>query len=140
MKVENVHRGLEIDAVAQGEALGHPNVPVLPRGRLDLTLAPSGKGDVSGNEWASHEKYGHRRDDGNARLHLVTASDLLPTLTSAIATRQERILYLQANELLDYGWVLDVMDLCRRAGADEVALITRRKTDTSVSEGPKDAR
>ena len=82
------------------------------------------------------------KGDGSIYLNedVVTESDLLPTLTSAIATRRERILYLQANELLDYGWVLDVMDRCRRAGADEVALITRRKTDSSVSEAATDGR
>ena len=61
---------------------------------------------------------------------VVTESDLLLTLTSAIASRRKRILYLTANELLDYGWVLDVMKLCQRAGADEVAPMTRRKTET----------
>ena len=40
----------------------------------------------------------------------------------------------------DCGWVLEVMELCRRAGADVVALITRRKNDTPVSEGPRGAR
>ena len=69
---------------------------------------------------------------GNGNIYLnedvVTESDLLPTLTSAIASRRERILYLKANEFLNYGWVLEVMELCRRAGADEVALITRRES------------
>ena len=69
---------------------------------------------------------------GNGNIYLnedvVTESDLLPTLTSAIASRRERILYLKANEFLNYGRILEVMELCRRAGADEVALITRRES------------
>ena len=81
---------------------------------------------------------------GNGSIYLnedvLTESDLLPTLTSELGSRRNRVLYLKANELLDYGSVLEVMELCRRAGADEVALITRRKSETASPKGPKGER
>ena len=51
---------------------------------------------------------------------------LLPTLTSILNERTDKVLFLKANEVLDYGYVLDMMDRCRTAGATEVALITRK--------------
>lgn len=81
---------------------------------------------------------------GNGSIYLnediLTESDLLPTLTSELGSRRDRVLYLKANELLDYGSVLEVMELCRRAGADEVALITRRKNETASPPSPKGER
>ncbi|MGH9334968.1 MAG: ExbD/TolR family protein, partial [Vicinamibacteria bacterium] len=38
---------------------------------------------------------------------------------------EEKTLFLKASEFLDYGRVLAILDLCRRAGVVEVALITR---------------
>jgi biopolymer transport protein ExbD len=57
----------------------------------------------------------------------IQERDLLAALSSRLASRTEKVLFLQANELLDYGRVLAVMDVCRRAGAEEVALITRER-------------
>ena len=78
---------------------------------------------------------------GNGSIYLnedvLTESDLLPTLTSELGSRRDRVLYLKANELLDYGSVLEVMELCRRAGADEVAMITRRKNETADPKGER---
>ena len=51
---------------------------------------------------------------------------LLPTLTSTLRARTDKVLFLKANQVLDYGYVLDMMDRCRTAGATEVALITRK--------------
>ena len=90
----------------------------------------------------------HREDEetlvlslkGNGSIYLnddvLTASDLL-TLPSELGSRRDRVLYLKANELLDYGSVLEVMELCRRAGADEVAMITRRKNETADPKGER---
>ena len=48
---------------------------------------------------------------GNGSIYLnedvLTESDLLPTLTSELGSRRDRVLYLKANELLDYGSVLE---------------------------------
>ena len=42
--------------------------------------------------------------------------------------KAEKVLFLKADEALEYGDVLRVMDLCRDAGADEIGLITEVKT------------
>jgi biopolymer transport protein ExbD len=69
------------------------------------------------------------RGDGGLLLNAVELDevDLLPALSSSLADRAEKVVYIQANELLEYGRVLAVMDACRRAGAVEVALVTRER-------------
>ena len=67
------------------------------------------------------------QSDGRVFLNrdLVAEGSLLPALSTVMSERREKVLYLKAGEQLDYGFVLEMMDLCRRAGADEVALITK---------------
>lgn len=67
------------------------------------------------------------KSDGSLHLNaeLIPETELLPTLTSTFAGRADKTLFLQASEVLDYGYVLEMMDRCRQAGASEVALITR---------------
>jgi biopolymer transport protein ExbD len=69
------------------------------------------------------------RKDGALFLNRVEIEerDLLKALSSRLASRAEKVVYMQANELLDYGRVLAVMDVCRRAGASEIALVTRER-------------
>jgi len=70
---------------------------------------------------------------GDGRLYLnedLTPEDeLLAAMTSVLSERDDKVLFLKANEALDYGYVLEMMDRCRRAGATEVALITKAKLD-----------
>jgi biopolymer transport protein TolR len=70
------------------------------------------------------------REDGTFFLNQdsVAREDLFTKLSTVMESRAEKVLFIKAGELLDYGDVLGVMDLCRRAGAEEVALITRDKT------------
>ena len=56
----------------------------------------------------------------------IQEDTLLPTLTSTLSARTDKVLFLKANEVLDYGYVLDMMDRCCTAGATEVTLITRK--------------
>ena len=53
---------------------------------------------------------------------------LVTQLTEAFAGKTEKILFLKADEGLEYRDVMRVMELCRDAGADEIGLITERKT------------
>lgn len=59
----------------------------------------------------------------------VAKASFLHTLSSVMSKRNQKLLYLKAGEQLDYGFVLEMMDLCRRAGAEEVALITRKRSE-----------
>jgi biopolymer transport protein ExbD len=58
----------------------------------------------------------------------VAESELSTKLSEEFEGKTERILFLKADEGLEYGDVLRVMDLCRAGGADEIGLITDLKT------------
>jgi biopolymer transport protein ExbD len=70
------------------------------------------------------------RKDNTVYVNMVPiAESELPTkLSEEFEGKTERILFLKADEALEYGDVLRVMDLCRDAGADEIGLITEVKT------------
>jgi biopolymer transport protein TolR len=58
----------------------------------------------------------------------VAEAELTTKLVEEFEGKSERILFLKADEALEYGDVLRVMDLCRDGGADEIGLITEIKT------------
>jgi len=55
--------------------------------------------------------------------------DLVPQVKERLQDMAEgsRMIYLKADEGLPYSEVMKVMDLCREAGVEEVALISERK-------------
>jgi len=57
---------------------------------------------------------------------LDTTGELLPLLQERMEglTSDRRVVYLKADETLPYAEVMAVMDLCREAGAEQVALMT----------------
>jgi biopolymer transport protein ExbD len=67
------------------------------------------------------------REDGTFFLNRdeIAEEDLFAKLASSLEPRADKTLFLKASELLDYGRVLEMMDLCRRAGVQEIALVTR---------------
>ena len=67
---------------------------------------------------------------GNAQnKKLERQADLLPQVKERLQDMAEgaRMVYLKADERLPYAEVMKVMDLCREAGVDEIALISERK-------------
>jgi biopolymer transport protein TolR len=64
---------------------------------------------------------------GTARLD--SQAELLPQIKERLQDLPEgsRMIYLKADEELPYSEVMKVMDLCREAGVEEVALIAERK-------------
>ncbi len=70
------------------------------------------------------------RKDNTVYLNMVPVaeSELTTKLSEAFEGKSEKILFLKADEALEYGDVLRVMDLCRDAGADDIGLITEIKT------------
>jgi len=64
---------------------------------------------------------------GSERLD--SQAQLLPKLQEMLRDVVEgaRLVYLKADEELPYSEVMKVMDLCREAGVEEVALIAERK-------------
>jgi biopolymer transport protein TolR len=67
------------------------------------------------------------REDGSLFLNRdrIEEERIASTLSSLLERRTEKSLFLKASAVLDYGQVLSMMDTCRRAGAVEVALVTR---------------
>jgi biopolymer transport protein ExbD len=64
---------------------------------------------------------------GSAKLE--NQAELLPQIKERLQDLPEgaRLIYLKADEGLPYSEVMKVMDLCREAGVEEVALISERK-------------
>jgi biopolymer transport protein ExbD len=62
---------------------------------------------------------------GPRRLEAGQLQDELQALLASGAG--DRVVYIKADEGLAYSRVQRVMDTCRAAGADEIALISRRK-------------
>ncbi len=60
---------------------------------------------------------------------LESQAELLPQVKERLQDLPEgaRIIFLKADEGLPYSEVMKVMDLCREAGVEEVALISERK-------------
>jgi len=58
----------------------------------------------------------------------VPEAELVTRLSDAFEGKAERILFLKADEGLEYRDVIRVMELCRDGGADEIGLITEKKT------------
>jgi biopolymer transport protein ExbD len=70
------------------------------------------------------------RKDNAVFLNMVPVAEaeLVTKLSDTFEGKAEKVLFLKADEALEYGDVLRVMDLCRDAGADEIGLITEVKT------------
>jgi biopolymer transport protein ExbD len=62
-------------------------------------------------------------------IKLDSQAELLPKIKERLQDIPEgqRMVYLKADEGLPYSEVMKVMDLCREAGVEEVALIAERK-------------
>ncbi len=54
----------------------------------------------------------------------VPSAELLASIREKFDTRAEKILLLKADEAVDYGRVLEVMDIAREGGVEEIGLIT----------------
>ncbi|HEV8375097.1 MAG TPA: biopolymer transporter ExbD, partial [Candidatus Polarisedimenticolia bacterium] len=55
----------------------------------------------------------------------VNRTNLVEEVTKAITGRKQKVVFVQAAEELDYGYVVQIMDLVRQAGVEQVALVTK---------------
>lgn len=60
----------------------------------------------------------------------VPESEIVIKIAEKFEGRIERIIFLKADEGLEYGEVLRIMDLVRQGGVEEVAIITETKTES----------
>ncbi len=68
------------------------------------------------------------RENGAIYLDLLptTQQDLPTALAAKFEGKTEKVLFLKADERLEYHEVLRIMSICRDGGADEIGLITDR--------------
>ena len=57
----------------------------------------------------------------------VPKAELVTKIREKFDTRAEKVLFLKADESLEYGAVLEVMDIVRNGGVEEIGLITELK-------------
>ncbi|MCL4820743.1 MAG: biopolymer transporter ExbD [Vicinamibacteria bacterium] len=62
-------------------------------------------------------------------VRLESQAELTPKLKELLEDLTEKVVYLKADENLEYSEVMKVMDLCREAGVEEVALIAERSVE-----------
>jgi biopolymer transport protein TolR len=55
----------------------------------------------------------------------VNRNNLVEEVTKAITGRKQKVVFVQADGELDYGYVVQIMDLVRQAGVEQVALVTK---------------
>jgi biopolymer transport protein ExbD len=56
----------------------------------------------------------------------IPESEIVLRIRDKFDVRTDKTIYLKADENLDYGDILRVMDLCREGGVEEIALITEQ--------------
>ena len=66
---------------------------------------------------------------GDSRLFLnkteVQRQNLADEISKSIMGHKDKVMFIQADGGLDYGYVVMLMDICRSAGVESVALITK---------------
>lgn len=55
----------------------------------------------------------------------VNRNNLVEEVTKAITGRKQKVVFVQADGDLDYGYVVQIMDLVRQSGVEQVALVTK---------------
>ena len=77
--------------------------------------------------------------DSNKGVYLNTRpikqDDLAQKITDLIENKKEKIVIIKADEAVDYSAVMATMDQLRKAGVEDIGLITERKRATGQSSG-----
>ena len=69
--------------------------------------------------------------DGAVRLNgePVIRESLEQVLRDLYAARTDRAIFLEADRNLSYAAVVELMDVCRKAGVERIGVLTRRQTE-----------
>jgi biopolymer transport protein ExbD len=74
------------------------------------------------------------KKDGTVFLNQVKVGNPATELTNLIKERleevQDKVIYLKGDEGIEYGKIMEVMDLVRAGGVEEVALIAEPKVQS----------
>jgi biopolymer transport protein TolR len=75
----------------------------------------------------------------NGSLYLnarpLQEQELTTKINEILETRKEKIVLIKADEDAQYGAVMSAMDQLRKAGIEDIGLITERKRSTAVAGG-----
>ena len=63
----------------------------------------------------------------------VTRANLSEEVSKAITGHKDKVMFLQADGEIDYGYVVQLMDTCRQAGVEQVALVTKDMDVTAAA-------
>ena len=66
----------------------------------------------------------------------VDRNNLVDEVSKAITGRKSKVVFVQADGALDYGYVIQIMDLVRQAGVDQVALVTKEVNPEATAAAP----
>ena len=71
------------------------------------------------------------KKDGTLYLNqeIVTAEKLQGKLEEAFLAAEDKRLYLRADQELEYGKIVDLIDIIRESGVEIVGIITEKKTE-----------
>lgn len=70
-------------------------------------------------------------DDSKNKFSIVSIEEQLMT---AFKDKNEKALYLRADQSIKYGYIMEVMAACRRAGVERIGMITRSRADAEFEE------
>ena len=59
----------------------------------------------------------------------VTEAEIAVKITEVLEGKKERVVYIKADEEVEYGAVMSAMDQLRQAGIEDIGLITERKKE-----------
>jgi biopolymer transport protein ExbD len=95
--------------------------PMMSRG-IDVTLPVAGVRDTTPEERTAVTvtAQGRMDLDGRAVASLVILEELVKQKMEA---RQSKVVYLRADEALRYGKVIEVVDVLKRAGVEQVGFV-----------------
>ncbi len=101
--------------------------PLVQRG-VDVTLA---KAEFTSNMPDQPELVMAIRKDGTIYINeqKVALENLQNTLEEALLTVSDRKLYLRADQELEYGKLVDMLDIIRESGIEVMGIITEKKTE-----------
>ncbi|MCP5463761.1 MAG: protein TolR [Deltaproteobacteria bacterium] len=57
-----------------------------------------------------------------------------PRLMEAFKDKPKKILYLKADNTIRYGYIMEVMAACRRAGVEQIGMITQTPEEKEISQ------
>lgn len=95
---------------------------------FSLSIPPEPKDDTPPAELSDEPVVMTMDRNGVLRLNrdVVQASELASVLPDRLARAKHKVLHFDADDGLAYGAVLAAVDQCREAGADSIAIVTKK--------------